>query len=255
MAWACHNIGLNCIYKRTIRTIPRGISILHAPNSIAYLQNLPRNVSYRSEDKTLLSGLSTCGRNGSVVGSLHHRCGVPGCPLLPSTSLLAATLPCLHTVTRSKSKGSSYNRNKTMKGKGEEEFSDEDVDDDEMILESGSDFRDIKAKIPSLRMDAILKAGLGMSRNKMEGTFYSSKIRVNGEKILKKSKQLLEGDEIDVIKGPCDQNPDLLNISRVVILKVGNFDEDSDKVMVKLRKYPQLLIEKYSDYKCEDNLS
>ncbi|XP_069948876.1 conserved oligomeric Golgi complex subunit 3-like [Cherax quadricarinatus] len=130
--------------------------------------------------------------------------------------------------------------------------SDED-DDDDVELKSGNDFRDIRTKVSSLRMDAILKAGLGISRNKVQEAFYGSKLRINGQRMLKKGQQLHEGDEIDVIKAPCDLNPNLLNISRVVILKVGKYDEDSDKVMVILRKYSQLLVEMYHDYKTGDD--
>lgn len=45
-----------------------------------------------------------------------------------------------------------------------EDESDSDEDEEEMELKSGADFKDIKVKVPSLRMDALLKAGLNMSR-------------------------------------------------------------------------------------------
>lgn len=155
-------------------------------------------------------------------------------------------------------------RNKASKRKGgykrggkqvEEEFTDEDDSDydDDFELESGSGFRDVRIKVSSLRMDAILKAGLNMSRNKVETAFYASKIRINGDKVLKKSNQVHEGDELDVVQNVSSVNPDLLNISRIVLLRVGKYDEDSDKFEIKLRKYPQLLVPKYGGFPSEED--
>ncbi|XP_071518523.1 mitochondrial transcription rescue factor 1 isoform X2 [Panulirus ornatus] len=134
-------------------------------------------------------------------------------------------------------------------------FTDEDDSDygDDFELESGSGFRDVRIKVPSLRMDAILKAGLNMSRNKVETAFYASKIRINGDKVLKKSNQVHEGDELDVVQNVSSVNPDLLNISRIVLLRVGKYDEDSDKFEIKLRKYPQLLVPKYGGFPSEED--
>lgn len=186
--------------------------------------------------------MSVLGRQCQSPGILqYHQCGWP--------SFMTSRYPILVTCTRNKTRGK---RSKSKSGPTEEEVSDED-DDDDVELKSGNDFRDIRTKVSSLRMDAILKAGLGISRNKVQEAFYGSKLRINGQRMLKKGQQLHEGDEIDVIKAPCDLNPNLLNISRVVILKVGKYDEDSDKVMVILRKYSQLLVEMYHDYKTGDD--
>ncbi|XP_063609785.1 uncharacterized protein LOC134783716 [Penaeus indicus] len=123
---------------------------------------------------------------------------------------------------------------------------DEESDEEEE-LESASDFRDMRVNVSSLRLDAVLKAGLNMSRNKVESAFYDSKIRVNGQKVMKKSKQLQEEDEVDIIKAVSSKNPAFLDISRVVVLSIGSYNEDTDKIQVRLRKYPQLLVEKYED--------
>ncbi|KAG0729290.1 Lactosylceramide 4-alpha-galactosyltransferase [Chionoecetes opilio] len=134
----------------------------------------------------------------------------------------------------------------------QDEDDTEDEDEDDMELESGADFREIKARVPSLRMDAILKSGLNMSRNKVESAFYASKIRINGKKLLKKSNQCREGDEIDVFKTVSKQNPKYLYVSRVVVVTVGTMGEDDDKVTVKLRRYPNLLVECYQDFKAPE---
>ncbi|XP_047473621.1 mitochondrial transcription rescue factor 1-like [Penaeus chinensis] len=133
------------------------------------------------------------------------------------------------------------------RGNRRQDFSDDEESDEEEELESAADFRDMRVNVSSLRLDAILKAGLNMSRNKVESAFYDSKIRVNGQKVMKKSKQLQEEDEVDIIKAVSSKNPALLDISRVVVLSIGSYNEDTDKIRVRLRKYPQLLVEKYED--------
>lgn len=143
--------------------------------------------------------------------------------------------------SRHKSSKSDKRRNRSQ------DFSDDEESDGEGELESAADFRDVRVNVSSLRLDAVLKAGFNMSRNKVESAFYDSKIRVNGQKVMKKSKQLQEEDEVDIIKAVSSKNPAFLDISRVVVLSIGSYNEDTDKVQVRLRKYPHLLVEKYED--------
>ncbi|XP_022225135.1 mitochondrial transcription rescue factor 1 [Drosophila obscura] len=121
----------------------------------------------------------------------------------------------------------------------------DDLDTDDEADEEFKDERDskvVKTKVNSLRADLLLKAGLGMARNKVELNFYESKIRVNGKKLQKKSVQLDIGDEIDVIRGFSQSNPSHLVISRVAILSAGEREEG---LSVHLRRYKSLLIENY----------
>lgn len=101
----------------------------------------------------------------------------------------------------------------------------------------------MKINISNTRVDLIIKSGLGIARNKIEKLFYENKIRVNGQKINKKSEQVGEGDEIDVIKGPSPSNPDFLVVSRVDILSMK---PDSDSISVKLRRCRSLLVDSKS---------
>ncbi|EDW23951.1 GL23878 [Drosophila persimilis] len=121
----------------------------------------------------------------------------------------------------------------------------DDLDTDDEADEEFKDERDskvVKTKVNSLRADLLLKAGLGMARNKVELNFYESKIRVNGKKLQKKSVQLDIGDEIDVIRGFSQSNPSHLVISRVAILSASEREEG---LSVHLRRYKSLLIENY----------
>ncbi|CAA9993676.1 unnamed protein product [Nesidiocoris tenuis] len=94
----------------------------------------------------------------------------------------------------------------------------------------------------SLRADLVLKIGLGIARNKIETLFYESKIRVNGGKITKKSHRVGIGDEVDIIKGKSPVNPNLMVVSRVVVLSAKEHEE-GDKITVRMRRYKSLNIE------------
>ncbi|KAK3854315.1 hypothetical protein Pcinc_039194 [Petrolisthes cinctipes] len=129
----------------------------------------------------------------------------------------------------------------------DDEYEDEDGLEDEE-LESSKDFKDIKVKLPSLRMDVVLKAGLNLARNKVEAAFYESKIRVNGQKILKKSSQVYEGDEVDVELGEPTTNPKFTYVSRVEVKRAGDYNPGEGKLVVILRRYPKLMVERPKDF-------
>ncbi|XP_015589989.1 uncharacterized protein C6orf203 homolog [Cephus cinctus] len=127
---------------------------------------------------------------------------------------------------------------------------DDDDDDDE---ESGNDMADmprdkstkiISTKVASMRLDLIVKAGLSIARNKVELLFYQSRIRYNGQRVLKKSINVHVGDEVDVIKGPSPNNPKFLIVARIVILSASGAE---DGIKVKLSRDKSLLIENYND--------
>lgn len=80
--------------------------------------------------------------------------------------------------------------------------------------------------------------------SKIEVAFYESRIRVNGEKVSKKSHTLDVGDEVDLIIGPSPNNPDFLFVSRVEVMSAKL---DGDELEVKLKKFKRLLIDNYDN--------
>lgn len=133
---------------------------------------------------------------------------------------------------------------KRTKSKTTNRFTDSSSSDhSEDSLPSDKSTTIMKINISNTRVDLIIKSGLGIARNKIEKLFYENKIRVNGQKINKKSEQVGEGDEIDVIKGPSPSNPDFLVVSRVDILSMK---PDSDSISVKLRRCRSLLVDSKS---------
>lgn len=151
-----------------------------------------------------------------------------------------ASLPiCKHDLEliRCKSKSSKVRKQEdsgTEAEEGASTFEDEIVDKNSKIL---------NIKVSSLRTDLLLKAGLGIARNKIETMFYDSKIRVNGKKIFKKSMQVQVGDEIDIIKGVSVNNPKFLTVARVEVLSANGKDD----ISVKLRRCKSLIVENYEE--------
>lgn len=72
--------------------------------------------------------------------------------------------------------------------------------------------------------------------------FYESKIRVNGQKLLKKASFLSVGDEVDIVRGPSIMNSDFLTVSRIEILSAT---EKGEGLSVRVRRNKALTIENY----------
>ncbi|XP_073816024.1 mitochondrial transcription rescue factor 1 [Musca autumnalis] len=190
--------------------------------------SVPRIV-YIRQVQHLLRSLSTTPavkipRESSVCNKIHNLPASPNNPLNLTTARQFSLSKSQH----------KYNK---------KDVESDSEDEDEMEFKDERDSKVIKAKVNSLRADLILKAGLGMARNKVENIFYESRIRVNGKKLQKKSVQLHDGDEIDVIRGFSQSNPSHLVISRVIILSVAEREEG---LSVQLRRYKSLLIENYA---------
>lgn len=162
--------------------------------------------------------------------------------LLHQTSQAPTAISAIYNpnlqILRYKSK---VGKNKASQKVSESE-AEEDQDDDIFDDINSKHTKTLNIHVPSMRVDTLLKAGLGLSRNKIEVLFYGSNIRVNGEKIVKKSVGVQEGDEIDVIKGPSPTNPDFLIVARVEILSAKGED---DSINVKIRRCKTLTIDNY----------
>ncbi|XP_019647783.1 PREDICTED: uncharacterized protein C6orf203 homolog [Branchiostoma belcheri] len=120
----------------------------------------------------------------------------------------------------------------------------EDDSDYEDTKESSEpkDYKDITRVVPSVRLDALLKAGLDTSRHKIEEEFYANKIRVNGQKVSKKSMSLKEGDTVDLIRSTQTGQEGTMSVSRVVLLKTENRTTQSGNTYVQLRRWKALSV-------------
>ncbi|GFY39966.1 s4 RNA-binding domain-containing protein [Trichonephila inaurata madagascariensis] len=129
----------------------------------------------------------------------------------------------------------------------EEEESDEDetyesLEPDEM----GDTFNLITKSVPSMRLDSIVKAGLGITKKKVEKEFYASHIRVNSEKVLKKATTVYPEDEIDLIKGYSPENSRFLLVDRIIVKSIGKVT-GTGNYPVKMQVFKSLTIENYPE--------
>ncbi|XP_041352043.1 uncharacterized protein LOC121370697 [Gigantopelta aegis] len=112
----------------------------------------------------------------------------------------------------------------------DEESEGSDAEDEVSDFPPG--YKDRKAFVKSLRADAIVSTGLGLSRNTVDDIFFKSCLKLNGAKLLKKSKVIEESDYVDVI---VERNEDKLRIKRVKLLKVLPERTQKERIAVKLR--------------------
>ncbi|KAI1286773.1 hypothetical protein HDE_10567 [Halotydeus destructor] len=96
-------------------------------------------------------------------------------------------------------------------------------------------------------MDAVIKVATGLGRARIEEAFYDSRIRMNGEKVSKKSENVTEGDEIDIILGRSFNNNELLDIARVIIRNVPDIANNKGRSNIEVRHFKKLIIENYPD--------
>ncbi|XP_075219643.1 mitochondrial transcription rescue factor 1-like isoform X2 [Lycorma delicatula] len=147
----------------------------------------------------------------------------------------------------------NYSKKKRRAEESDSESSDEDMD---VIDKYDRTSKIIKTQLPSMRVDVVLKSALGLPRNKLELAFYESRIRLNGEKMLKKSQRANVGDEIDLIKGVSNLNPDFLNVARVEIIS-AKADEEEETIYVRMRRTKSLQIENYENnpFKLQESIA
>ncbi|XP_006813658.1 uncharacterized protein LOC102803715 [Saccoglossus kowalevskii] len=122
----------------------------------------------------------------------------------------------------------------------EEEYFDDDYDPLDNDGKSKT-WKDIRYHISGFRADQILATGLGLSRNKVDDAFLSGKLRLNGEKLTKKSKRIDVGDTVDIVKG---SEEDKIEVMRVVFRKLEDEKSRKDKYIVILRRWKHLVLPK-----------
>ncbi|XP_015927540.1 mitochondrial transcription rescue factor 1 isoform X2 [Parasteatoda tepidariorum] len=100
--------------------------------------------------------------------------------------------------------------------------------------------------IPSMRIDTVIKAALGVTKKKVEKEFYANNLRLNGALVSKKSINIGEGDEVDTVKGLSPDNDRFLLVDRVTVKSVGKVT-GTGNYPVKFQVFKGLTIENYND--------
>ncbi|XP_040284764.1 mitochondrial transcription rescue factor 1 [Bufo bufo] len=156
--------------------------------------------------------------------------------------------PFLYAV-RHKGKKSKNKSSQEDDDEDEEEADQEDSDYDDEPAEDPSipkDYKDLEKAVQSFRFDVILTAGLDMSRNKIEEAFYDGKLRLNGEKLWKKSRAVKVGDTLDLIVEE-NREAGTITVMRTILNDVLKDKTSTEKFKVLLRRWKKLTVPKTSD--------
>ncbi|XP_007897296.1 mitochondrial transcription rescue factor 1-like [Callorhinchus milii] len=176
----------------------------------------------------------------------HRVIPIPGILCLPENSL---AVPVRHKSSKSSKKGKSKILQEEEDDDDDPEKSDyEDEPEQEDDPTLPKTYKDLEKVVTSFRFDLIMKEGLDTARNKVEDAFYSNKLRLNGGKLLKKSKAVKEGDVLDFIIGE-DKETGSVTLMRVVFRKVSEEMTDKDKYRVTLRRWKNLKLPKEECFK------
>lgn len=166
--------------------------------------------------------------------------------------ILLIPLPtCLPRISVRLKSDKSSRKNVRQTVKEEEEDEDEERSESEDEFEDDStvvkDYKDLEKVVQSFRYDVIMKAGLDIARNKVEDAFYNGELRLNGEKLWKKSRAVKVGDTLDLIIGE-DKETETAVVMRVVFKKASE-KTDNEKYQVVLRRWRNLKVPKQDVFK------
>ncbi|KAJ8333198.1 hypothetical protein SKAU_G00420940 [Synaphobranchus kaupii] len=212
---------------------------------LAGLTSLPRDALGRGFHGPGACPRTTIAREG--CGSVSA--AVLGTPLAPALWVPPQSWGTL--LVRFKSTKGSKKGGKRGKQAEEEEDDPEASDyEDELQDDPGlpKDYKDQERAVQSFRYDLIMKAGLDMARNKVEDAFYSNKLMLNGQKLIKKSKTVKVGDTLDLLLEE-HKETDMITLMRVVFKKVSAVTKDEEKYRVVLRRWKHLRLPKQEVYK------
>ncbi|XP_038128065.1 mitochondrial transcription rescue factor 1-like isoform X1 [Cyprinodon tularosa] len=172
-----------------------------------------------------------------------------GCSTFPSLGgqRTATKTWSLHQL-RFKSKRKSPSRTAQEQDEAEEETDPEESDYEDVDPNLPRDYKDMEKYVPSFRYDVVLKAGLDLARNKIEDAFYSNKLRLNGQKLIKKSKTVKVGDTLDLVLSE-NNDANTVTLMRVILRKVLGESNDGDKHKVSIRRWKSLELAKDEAFK------
>lgn len=139
---------------------------------------------------------------------------------------------------------------KVLEEENEPDTDDSDYEDEveEEDPNLPKDYKDLEKFVQSYRYDLILKSGLDMARNKIEDAFYNNKLRLNGQKLIKKSKSVKVGDTLDLVLSESGEK-NTVTLMRIVFKKVLGDSKDGEKYKVALRRWKNLELSKDEAFK------
>lgn len=176
-----------------------------------------------------------------------------GCSVVPALTCHRPTLCsrdsvrswAVHHVRFKSTKKKGFSRTGKVEEEDEDENESEDSDYEEDVEDPNvpKDYKDLEKHVQSFRFDYIMKSGLDIARNKVEDAFYSNKLMLNGQRLIKKSKTVKVGDTLDLILDE-DREKNTVKLMRVVLRKVFAEASRTEKSKVALRRWKYLEVSK-----------
>lgn len=181
-----------------------------------------------------------------------------GCSAFPALGLHGPTtlrcrdavrsLPVQHLRFKSSKKKNASRATQQEEEEDEEEEDPEASDYEDVDPNLPKDYKDMEKHVQSFRYDVILKAGLDVARNKIEDAFYQNKLRLNGQKLIKKSKTVKVGDTLDLVVSE-NQETNSVSLMRVVLRRVFSETSSTEKYKVAIRRWKVLELPKDEAFK------
>ncbi|XP_049452458.1 mitochondrial transcription rescue factor 1 isoform X1 [Epinephelus fuscoguttatus] len=150
-----------------------------------------------------------------------------------------------------KKKGAARKAQEDEEEEDEDMKDPEDSDYEDEVHEDPNlpkDYKDMEKHVQSFRYDVIMKAGLDMARNKIEDAFYSNKLRLNGLRLIKKSKTVKVGDTLDLVVSE-NHETNTVTLMRVILRKVLGESSNAEKHKVAVRRWKCIELPKDEAFK------
>ncbi|KAM6968914.1 mitochondrial transcription rescue factor 1 [Tautogolabrus adspersus] len=156
-----------------------------------------------------------------------------------------------HLRLKSNRKKSAVQAAQENEEEDEDEKDPEDSDFEDEVTENPNvpkDYKDMEKYVQAFRFDVIMKAGLDLARNKIEDAFYHNKLRLNGQKLVKKSKTVKAGDKLDLVLSE-NRETNTVTVMRVILLKVLGESSKTEKHKVAIRRWKNIELPKDEAFK------
>ncbi|TSV02053.1 hypothetical protein Baya_12973 [Bagarius yarrelli] len=158
-------------------------------------------------------------------------------PLVQRSAALLKPRDTVRSLPYQQTRFKGYNRKKGQGGSGEEDEEEEgtEVSDEEDELQEDptlpKDYKDQQKAV-----------------HKIEDAFYEHKLRLNGQKLIKKSRTVKVGDTLDLILEE-DGEKDKVLLKRVILKKIVGETNGGEKQKVLLRCWKHLQLPKREAFK------
>lgn len=106
-----------------------------------------------------------------------------------------------------------------------------------------------------INREPVLFAVFGGTRNKVDSMYLEDRYRLDNERIGKKSVEITEGQQLDLIAGKQRTDDKMIIVHRATILEVADKLDNKGRVHFKFRRFKPMVIENYEDYPYDGTLT